>query len=95
MSQKRCSSFPRALTDCLARSPYQIVDIFQSLIANDMSSAQHRVPSVTVRFDMSQQGKSETRRLAMRKTIMQIFFANCISRLSRLPEPFIHGLEKT
>ena len=34
-----------------------------------MSSAQLRVPSVTARFNISEQGKSETIRLAMRKPI--------------------------
>ena len=52
----------------------------------DMSSAQLRVPSVTVPFNMSEQGKSEPLRLAMRKTIMQIFCANCVSRFGSLPE---------
>ena len=79
MSSSKSSSCPNNIL-------YQIVDIFQSSIANDMSSAQLRVPSVTVRFDTSEQGKSETLRLAMRKTIMQIFCANCISRLGRLSE---------
>ena len=72
---KRCLSFPLALTDCFGEKPEKLSEqyivsnrrylrILESSIANDMSSTQLRVPSVTVRFDMSEQGKSETLRFS-------------------------------
>jgi len=55
----------------------------QSSITNDMTSAQLRVPSLTVRLYSSEQGKSETLRLDMRIMSNEIFCSSSVARAIR------------
>ena len=58
--------------------------LFQSSITRDMTLAQLRVPSLTVRLYSSEQGKSEILRLNLHIMSNEIFCANCISMLDCL-----------
>ena len=87
VDEKVSCQFPRALADCLARSPKIVhkritsYGLLQSSISNDMTSAQLRAPSLAVRLNSSEEGKSETLRLGLRVMSNEIFCPKCRTKL--------------